>query len=169
MILANTGYTAEMLQAAYEGTNGHQGYNTTVASEQYYKYTTSLTRFNEAYTAWSGTIADNMSNYLTQTLKGNGKDLNTIKQNVSNANDINSLKTVLNDLSAFVTEAEKLSIGNNTSKNYFDNLKGNITLALTGERTYTAESNMVTFDGDTHNGTLSLVQMKKAIQTLIFQ
>lgn len=155
MILANTGYTAEMLKAAYEGTNGHQGYNTTVASEQYYQYTTSLSKFNEAYTNWSATIATNMSNYLSGTLKGNGKDLNTIKQDINNAGDINSMKTVLTNLSAFVTEAEKLSLGTTTTKNYFENLQGDITLALTGERTYTADNNMVTFSGDTHNGTLS--------------
>ena len=155
MILANSGYTAEMLQAAYEGTNGHQGYNTTLASEQYYEYSTALSKFNEAYTAWSATIATNMSNYLTGTLKGNGKDLNTIKSNVDSAGDINTMKNVLNDLSAFVNEAEKLSLGTTTTRNYFDNLQGDITLALTGERQYTAANNMVTFTGDTHNGTLA--------------
>ena len=155
MILANTGYTAEMLQAAYEGTDGHQGYNTTVASEQYYQYTTALSNFNEAYTTWSGTIANNMSNYLTGKLQANGKDLNTIKQDINSAGDINSMKTVLTNLSAFVTEAEKLSLGNNTTKNYFENLQGDITLALTGERTYTQDSDIVSFEGDTHNGTIS--------------
>lgn len=155
MILANSGYTAEMLQAAYEGTNGHQGYNTTLASEQYYEYSTALSKFNETYTAWSATIATNMSNYLTGTLKGNGKDLNTIKSNVDSAGDINTMKNVLNDLSAFVNEAEKLSLGTTTTRNYFDNLQGDITLALTGERQYTAANNMVTFTGDTHNGTLA--------------
>lgn len=155
VILANSGYTAEMLKEAYEGTNGHQGYNTTVASEKYYNYTTALNNFNEAYTAWSGTIATNMGNYLTGTLKGNGKDLNTIKQDISNATDINGMKTVLTDLSAFVTEAKKLSLGTTTTRNYFENLQGDITLALTGERTYTASNNMVNFTGDTHNGSLT--------------
>ena len=155
MILANSGYTAEMLQAAYEGTDGHQGYNTTIASEQYYEYSTALSKFNETYTAWSATIATNMSNYLAGTLKGNGKDLNTIKQDINNASDINTMKNVLTDLSAFVTEAEKLSLGTTNTRNYFDNLQGDITLALTGERAYTAANNMVTFTGDTHNGTLS--------------
>lgn len=64
MILANTGYTAEMLKAAYEGTDGHLGYNAVKASTDYYNYTSALTNFNEAYTAYTATISTQMENVL---------------------------------------------------------------------------------------------------------
>ncbi|CDE42763.1 unknown [Clostridium sp. CAG:768] len=159
MILANTGYTAEMLKAAYEGTDGHLGYNAVKASTDYYNYTSALTNFNEAYTAYTATISTQMENVLNGTIQGNGKTLDVIKNDLdsaANAKDINAMKNVFTNLSAFVTEAAKLSLPDDTSKKYFENLQNDIELACNGKTEYTEADNFIQFTGDKDNGTISI-------------
>lgn len=159
MILANTGYTAEMLKAAYEGTDGHLGYNAVKASTDYYNYTSALTNFNEAYTAYTATISTQMENVLNGTIQGNGKTLDVIKNDLdsaANAKDINAMKNVFTNLSAFVTEAAKLSLPDDTSKKYFQNLQNDIELACNGKTEYTEADNFIQFTGDKDNGTISI-------------
>ncbi len=156
MILGNTGYTSEMLQAAYEGVDGHLGYNTVKASENYYNYNTALTNFNEAYTAWSATISSEMENVLKGTIQGNGKNLETIENDIKDATNITAMKTALTNLSSFVTEATKLSLSNTNSKNYFSSLQSKIELATNGKTTYTEKDKFISFTGDKDNGTISI-------------
>lgn len=156
IILANSGYTSEMLKAAYEGTDGHLGYNTVKASENYYNYSSAISNFDEAYTAWSATIGAEMEKVLTGTIKGNGKDYETLENEIKSAGSIATMKTVLSNLSAFVSEAEKLSLRNDESNAYFNSLQKKIEFARTGIATYTEKDNLVSFSGDTHNGTLTI-------------
>jgi hypothetical protein len=154
-ITINSGYTAEDLQAAYEGLNGHVGYNTTVASEQYFAYTTAITNFDKAYTAWTGTIADGMTTHLTSGIKYNGKTLNDISGSLDSTTDIGAMKNVLNDLQGFVNEAAKLKVGTSQASNYFSILNKQIEAARDGKTEYTKADNIVGFKGDTKNGTIS--------------
>ena len=156
IILANSGYTSEMLKAAYEGTDGHLGYNTVKASENYYNYSSAISNFDEAYTAWSATIGAEMEKVLTGTIQGNGKKYKDLENDIKSASSTNAMKTVLSNISAFVSEAEKLSLRNDESNAYFSGLQDDIESARTGITIYTEKDNLISFSGDTHNGTLTI-------------
>lgn len=159
IITASSGLTAEQLQAYYEGIEGsdlHPGYNTTVASTNYYDYTSALSNFDEAYTNWSATIATNMSNYLSG-MTANGKNLTAINSDIQSAASTQDMLNVLNNLSEILAEAKNYSIGNTTSKNYFATLEQQIESEKTGKTTYTQDDSYTAliFEGDINNGSLT--------------
>ena len=161
IILANSGYTAEMLKAAYEGTDGHDGYNVTLASEHYYNYSSAISNFDEAYTNWTATIGEEMEKVLTGTIQGNGKILSDLEKDINDAGDISAMQNVLKNISAFVTEAEKLSLHNDTTNAYFNNLQNQIELASTGETTYTKEDGYISYTEDSENKIITLGDNEK--------
>lgn len=162
IILANSGYTAEMLKAAYEGTDGHDGYNVTLASEHYYNYSSAISNFDEAYTNWTATIGEEMEKVLTGTIQGNGKILSDLEEDINNAGDISAMQNVLKNISAFVTEAEKLSLHNDTTNAYFNSLQNQIELASTGETTYTKEDGYISYTEDSENKIITLGDSEKS-------
>ena len=95
--------TAEQLQAYYEGIEGsiHPGYNTTIAGEDYYNFTSAMTNLNDAYTTWSATIANNMDNVF-DNLQINGKTPSQLREEINATNDVNTLKTTLENLKTFI-------------------------------------------------------------------
>lgn len=153
-ILANSGYTADDLKAAYEGIDGHKGYEKTVASEKYFQYTSAINNFNEAYTAWSATIAQSMTNHLN-SIQFNGKTLNDIASSLSTTTDVAGMKNLLNDLQGIVTEAAQLKSDTSQATNYFSSLNKQIEMARDGKSEYSKSDNMISFAGDTSNGTIS--------------
>lgn len=159
IITANSGLTAEQLQAYYEGIEGsniHPGYNTTVASTNYYDYTSALSNFDEAYTNWSATIATNMSNYLS-TMTANGKTLTDINNDIQSAGSTQDMVNVLNNLSDIVSQCRNYSMGNSASNRYFSQLEEQIETERTGKRTYTNDegSTALIYEGDINNGSLT--------------
>ena len=160
MITASSGMTAEQLQAYYEGIEGsslHPGYETTIAGEQYYKYTSAMTEFDEAYTAWCGSIATNMENYL-QTLDPGTGTLNAIEGSISGASDVAAMTTVLNNLENYINNGYKnLCTSSATSNNYITQMLEQISAAKSGETIYKNGdgSSALTFTGDSANGTLT--------------
>lgn len=161
-ILANSGYTAEMLKAAYEGTDGHDGYDVTLASEQYYNYSSAISNFNEAYTNWSATIASKMENVLKNNIIVNGKKLEDLMNDIQNTNDINGLQNVLGNVSSFITKAEELSLKDDNTTVFFNNLKNSIELASTGTTTYTKEDNYINYAEDSGNKIITLGDSEKS-------
>ena len=162
IILANSGYTAEMLKAAYEGTDGHDGYNVTLASEHYYNYSSAISNFDEAYTNWTATIGEEMEKVLTGTIQGNGKILSDLEKDINDAGDISAMQNVLKNISAFVTEAEKLSLHNDTTNAYFNNLQNQIELESTGETTFTKEDGYISYTEDSENKIITLGDSEKS-------
>ncbi len=168
-ITIDTGMTAEMLQAYYEGIEGsteHPGYNTTIAGEQYYNYTAALNNFNTAYNAWSSTIATNMDNELRNLTSSDGKTLfkpssgtdNSIETAVENATTDDGINNVLNSLLDYIDKYSEYTLATTSTENYINSLKSEIQSAITGEYTYTNDSNVgagLTLDGDEYNGSLT--------------
>lgn len=160
MITASSGMTAEQLQAYYEGIEGsklHPGYETTIAGVDYYNYTTALTEFDEAYTAWCGSIATNMENYLSTLNPGTGT-LNDIESSISGANDTSAMTTVLTNLENYINNGYKnLCTSSATSNNYITQMLEQISAAKSGETVYKNGdgSSALVFSGDSSNGTLT--------------
>ncbi len=162
IILANSGYTAEMLKAAYEGTDGYDGYNVTLASEQYYNYSSAISNFDEAYTNFTATICENMQNVLKNTVQGNGRTLSDLESDINNAGNISAMQNVLRNISAFVTEAEKLSLHDDSTTAYFNNLQNKIELESTGETTFTKEDGYISYTEDSENKIITLGDSEKS-------
>lgn len=160
MITASSGMTAEQLQAYYEGIEGstlHPGYEATIAGVDYYNYTTAMTEFDEAYTAWCGSIATNMENYL-QTLDPGTGTLTAIEGSISGATDVAAMTTVLNNLENYINNGYKnLCTSSATSNNYITQMLEQISAAKSGETVYKNGdgSSALTFTGDSANGTLT--------------
>lgn len=168
MITASSGMTAEQLQAYYEGIEGstlHPGYEATIAGVDYYNYTTAMTEFDEAYTAWCGSIATNMENYL-QTLDPGTGTLTAIEGSISGATDVAAMTTVLNNLENYINNGYKnLCTSSATSNNYITQMLEQISAAKNGETiyengdgssalTYDSASKTLTF-GASSNGTIN--------------
>lgn len=168
MITASSGMTAEQLQAYYEGIEGstlHPGYEATIAGVDYYNYTTAMTEFDEAYTAWCGSIATNMENYL-QTLDPGTGTLTAIEGSISGATDVAAMTTVLNNLENYINNGYKnLCTSSATSNNYITQMLEQISAAKSGETvykngdgssalTYDSASKTLTF-GASSNGTIN--------------
>lgn len=164
MITASSGMTAEQLQAYYEGIEGsslHPGYETTIAGEQYYKYTSAMTEFDEAYTAWCGSIATNMENYLKTLDPGTGTLYNgtgSIEESVNNATSVSDMTNALTKLENYINNGYKnLCTSSATSNNYITQMLEQISAAKSGETVYKNGdgSSALTFTGDSANGTLT--------------
>ncbi len=131
--------TAEQLQAYYEGIEGsiHPGYNTTIAGEDYYNFTSAMTNLNDAYTTWSATIANNMDNVF-DNLQINGKTPSQLREEINATNDVNTLKTTLENLKTFIngTYASYTVSGDEDVKEYLSSLTEQIDSAVTGQTKY---------------------------------
>lgn len=160
MITASSGMTAEQLQAYYEGIEGstlHPGYEATIAGVDYYNYTTAMTEFDEAYTAWCGSIATNMENYLQTLDPGTGK-LDDIEGSIGTSSDTGAMTNVLNNLENYINNGYKnLCTNSATSNNYITQMLEQISAAKSGETIYKNGdgSSALTFTGDSANGTLT--------------
>lgn len=163
-INVSSGMTAEELEEAYLGNEekGIEGYNTTIQGTAYYEYTSKLANYNTAYDAWTLTIANNMKTKLESMTNSSGTNLNTLTQQIQSAGDAGVIAGYLNNLSNFVSQAEKLAHVNNdgtgayfdnvngksASKTYFKDLQSQLASAINGTTTYTNANSTLTM---THN------------------
>ncbi len=163
-INASSGMTAEELEEAYLGNEekGIEGYNTTIQGTEYYEYSSALANYTTAYDAWALTIANNMKTKLESITTSSGTNLNTLQQQISGATDAGVITGYLNNLSNFVSQAEKLAHvnsdgtgayfdnvnGKSASKTYFQDLQSQISSAINGTTNYTNANSTLTM---THN------------------
>lgn len=80
-VQVDSGITAEELKKMYEG-DGYESYDNIKASPYYYDYSAALSNFTEAKTTYETKAAEIM-NDLLKTTKVNGKDLFTMKKEIS--------------------------------------------------------------------------------------
>ncbi|CCY62712.1 unknown [Clostridium sp. CAG:967] len=155
-INASSGMTAEELEEAYKD------YETTIQGTAYYEYSSKLADYNTAYDAWALTIANNMKTKLESMTNSSGTNLNTLKSQIESASDAGVIAGYLNNLSNFVSQAEKLAHvnsdgtgayfdnvnGKSASKTYFQDLQSQLSSAVNGTTTYTNANSTLTM---THN------------------
>ncbi len=87
----DSGFTAEELETLFFGgkLNGinHRGYDAALSSAIYNGYISKAEAFDNAYTAYAGTIADNITNSLNQITTTSGKSLNDILSEINGSSD----------------------------------------------------------------------------------
>ena len=162
LITANTGFTSDMLQQFYEGIEGsslHPGYDTAIASQKYYDFTSAMSNFNEAYTAWSGTIANSMDNTLDELMVG-GTKFKDLKGKIDTAADTATLSNILNDMQNFISTGgvyRQYATSSDENTKYFSQLISQLEAARTGKATYTNNDGYTAlqFSGDSYNGTIT--------------
>lgn len=136
-IKVDSGFTAAQLQEKYlgDGTDLHPGYHSILASPDYNDYKSALTNFNDAYDAWTETIAEQMNEYYKESNGTFGAALKAANDAAKNGTDATG---IFGPLKTFINEYKKLAItGDRSVTSYFSGIEQQINNAQNGTTQYT--------------------------------
>lgn len=152
-IKVDSGFTAAQLQEKYlgDGTDLHPGYHSILASPDYNDYKSALTNFNDAYDAWTATIAEKMSEYLKNDTTLNFSKTQT---DINNGTDETS---IFSPLETFISNYKKLALtGDRSVTSFFSGIEEQIKSAKNGTTTYTeGDGSAFEFNFDSQPKTLT--------------